>query len=187
MTFELTHMSVSDLLTNSPTKGKSQCVCVRYTIFMCIDDRSPGCLLPLHLLSIDGQQFVQLSKELRGRGSVILLTQDEPDPLCCCGDWMGRKRARERESRWREKEREQRRAKDHMRVWGSVVKATTTKSHDWNLSHIEGPYWNFEIEGCTDCFMTDSFVTINFGQEKGQLFENTVQKVYFHFYILYLQ
>lgn len=42
---------------------------------------SPGCLLPLHLLSVHCQQLIQLGEELRRRRAIILLPQDKPDPL----------------------------------------------------------------------------------------------------------
>lgn len=199
MTFELTHMS--DWVINWPSlqlKEKvSVCVCVwvQYTICTCIDGCSPGCLLPLHLLSVDGQQFVQLSEELRGRGPIILLTQDEPDPLCCCGDCkgMGRKRERQRRGsgeRERERERaggerkierEQRGREDHMRVWGSVVKAK--KSHDWNLSQsqLEG-----QMEILKSVLWPIHLSQSICGQEKGQLFKNTGQRsIFISTYFIY--
>ena len=43
---------------------------------------SPRCLLPLHLLTIHGQQLIQFREELRGRWAVILLAQDESDAFC---------------------------------------------------------------------------------------------------------
>lgn len=42
---------------------------------------SPGRFLPLHLLPVHREQLVQLGEELRGWGGIVLLAQDEPDPL----------------------------------------------------------------------------------------------------------
>lgn len=47
-----------------------------------IHHASPRCLLPFHLLPINGQQLIQFGEELRGCWAVILLAQDESDSLC---------------------------------------------------------------------------------------------------------
>lgn len=76
MTVNRKHLNTLPIILSGKEKKK----CSLYTSSS-RDSGSPGCLLPLHLLPVHSQQFVQLSEELRWWGAIVLLSQDELYPL----------------------------------------------------------------------------------------------------------